>query len=280
MKGWARVGAVAVVAAGAMAWMGAAPAAAQWAQVDQGCDDRERGWGDRSSERVCVAFEADFQDSGSLFIDGGQNGGVRVEGWERDVVEVRARVWARARSEARAAEIVDEIRLAMRGGELYATGPDTERRENWGVSWEVMVPASTDLEIETMNGGIRLSDVRGEIDVRALNGGVDLSGVSGDVRARTTNGGLHVELDGRSWNGSGLDAQTTNGGVTVVVPADYSAQLETGTVNGGFDIDFPITIRGKIGRRLSTTLGEGGPTIRAMTTNGGVHIVRGSRSIR
>jgi hypothetical protein len=104
--------------------------------------------------------------------------------------------------------------------------------------------------------------------------------VAGDVRGRTTNGGVHVELDGRRWDGAGLDVQTTNGGVTLEVPADYSARLETGTVNGGLDLEFPVTVQGRIGRRLATTLGEGGPTVRAMTTNGGVRILRSENAIR
>lgn len=276
MKGMTR-GAVVVAA---LALIGANPVSGQWAVAERGCEERNRDWGGRDTERECVTFEADFQDPGMLTIDGGQNGGVTVEGWERDVVEVRAKVWANARDAERAEAMIDEVRLAMRGGELYADGPETGRRESWGVSWEVMVPRSTDLEIETMNGGIDLRDVTGEIGVRALNGGVHLTDVGGDVRARTTNGGLNVELDGRSWDGEGLDAQTTNGGVTLVVPEGYSARLEAGTVNGGFELDFPITIQGRIGRRLSTTLGEGGPMVRATTTNGGVHILRGARSIR
>ena len=39
-------------------------------------------------------------------------------------------------------------------------------------------------------------------------------------------------------------------------------------------IDFPITVQGRIGRSLSTDLGNGGQTIRATTTNGGVEIRR------
>ena len=71
-----------------------------------------------------------------------------------------------------------------------------------------------------------------------------------------------------------VDADTTNGGVTLKIPEHYSAHLETGTVNGGISLNFPITIQGDIKNRLSTTLGSGGPTIHAETTNGGVHIDR------
>ena len=142
------------------------------------------------------------------------------------------------------------------------------------MSYRVRVPKSTDLMLRTTNGGIDVAEVSGAIDFRATNGGVRLTGVAGDVRGHTTNGGLHVELAGDGFAGAGMDVETTNGGVTLVVPEDYDAELVTGTVNGGIDVDFPITVRGRIGRQLRTTLGDGGPTIRAMTTNGGVKIRR------
>ena len=253
-------------------------AEAQWSQGEVGwCDEDRSG---REQDRHCVAFVAEFSDLSRVVIDGGMNGGVSVEGWDGEVVSVRAKVWANARDSRRAREIADDVRLEMRGGRLSADGPDTGRREGWGVSWEVRVPRATDLDIETMNGGISVTDVTGRIDFEALNGGVHLTGVGGDVEGRTTNGGLDIELDGRRWDGAGLDVETTNGGITLRVPFDYSAELETGTVNGGIDIDFPITVRGRIGKRLVTTLGDGGPTVRAVTTNGGVRIVRSGSAIR
>ena len=95
------------------------------------------------------------------------------------------------------------------------------------------------------------------------------------MRGRTTNGGVEAELTGDTWEGTGLDLETTNGGVRLRIPEDYSARLETGTVNGGIDIDFPVTVQGRIGREFSTTLGGGGPLLRAETTNGHVRISRG-----
>jgi hypothetical protein len=58
------------------------------------------------------------------------------------------------------------------------------------------------------------------------------------------------------------------------VPENYSAHLETGTVNGHLSVDFPVTVQGRITRELAVNLGSGGPTVRAMTTNGGVRIKR------
>ena len=64
------------------------------------------------------------------------------------------------------------------------------------------------------------------------------------------------------------------------VPLDYSAQLETGTVSGEIDVGFPMMVPGKIGRSLSVTLGEGDATVRAVTTNGGVRVLRARSAIR
>jgi hypothetical protein len=56
------------------------------------------------------------------------------------------------------------------------------------------------------------------------------------------------------------------------VPANYSARVETSTVNGGMHVDFPVTVSGKLTKQLAFNIGSGGPLIRVQTTNGGVHI--------
>jgi DUF4097 and DUF4098 domain-containing protein YvlB len=101
-----------------------------------------------------------------------------------------------------------------------------------------------------------------------------LAEVGGDVGGRTTNGSLRIDLMGRSWNGHGLRAATTNGSVRLIVPEAYSAQIEASTVNGGCMFAFPVSARGEIGKAISFQLGGGGPRIETKTVNGGVHISR------
>ena len=85
----------------------------------------------------------------------------------------------------------------------------------------------------------------------------------------------HTRAPDRCSASQRVAAAESNGGVRVRIPEGYSARLETGTVNGGIDIDFPVTVRGRIGRQVTTDLGQGGATVRVMTTNGGVVIRRG-----
>jgi DUF4097 and DUF4098 domain-containing protein YvlB len=138
------------------------------------------------------------------------------------------------------------------------------------------VPRRTNLDLSANNGGITIDAVSGTIRFDTTNGGIRLSGLSGDVRGETRNGGLTVQLDGQRWEGAGLDVETTNGGVTLAIPDGYNADLTTGTVNGGFRTEVPMTVQGELTPRrgLSTTLGSGGPPVRVRTTNGGLRINR------
>ena len=235
-----------------------------------------RRYGD-DGERSCNMVEKTIAfPSGAIEVDSRINGGITVVGENRRDVLVRARVEARARSQSRADRLVEDVEIRTSNGRITADGPDTGRNEWWSVSFEIHVPATADLDLTARNGGIGVAGVTGELRMETVNGGIHLDAVNGNVVAGTTNGGVVVNLDGEGWKGRGLDITTMNGGVTLSVPTGYSAHLETGTTNGGVDIDFPVTVQGRIGRRITTDLGRGGPTIRLITTNGGVSVRRGS----
>ena len=201
-----------------------------------------------------------------------------MKGWDRNEVLVRSRVQASAPTQAEADDTAKQIRVQTGGGRIYAEGPAMREDHNWSVSYEVFIPRRSDVSLKTYNGGLTIADVTGHIDFTALNGGVVLRRVGGNVQGSTTNGGLVVELSGDRWDGETLDVRTTNGGIVMSVPENYSAHLETGTVNGNLSIDFPVTVQGRITRELAVNLGSGGATVRAMTTNGGVKIRRMSFS--
>ncbi|MFZ0062983.1 MAG: hypothetical protein WAL47_13215 [Pyrinomonadaceae bacterium] len=222
----------------------------------------------------CEIREQKMPAGGLLTVDASRNGGVAIKGWDQNEILVRARVQAAAASQGEADQLVKQIRIETSGGKVYAVGPESRKNYQWNVSYEIFVPKRSDLSLEAYNGGISIADVTGNIEFTGHNGGVVLRRVGGTVRGGTMNGGLVVELDGASWSGQELDVKTTNGGIVMAIPENYSAHLETGTVNGHLNIDFPVTVQGRIGRELAVNLGNGGPTVRAMTTNGGIKIKR------
>ena len=255
----------------------ALPAAALTAQ-----QTRSARWMENCRERrgrdyavFCETREVTIPATRLLSVDGRQNGGAVVHGWDRNEIQVVAVVHAQDETESDARDLARSVTVLTSGGDVRADGPRrTGRRQSWSVDYEIWVPRRTDLRLSANNGGLSVDGVDARMDLETTNGGLTLTDVDGDVRGSTTNGGVTVQLAGDRWRGPGLDLRTTNGGVHLLFPSDYSARLETGTVNGGMDINFPITVQGNIGRRLTTQLGNGGATIRAITTNGGVTIRR------
>jgi len=239
----------------------------------ENCQDSNR----RSDRYVfCdVRVERMRTPSGGLRVSGGQNGGVIVIGENRSDVEVHARIQTNAGSDANAQDLAEEIRVDLSGGEIRADGPETDREESWSVTFVVHVPRRLDLELDAHNGPMSIEDVTGAIEAQTHNGPLALRRVSGDVVARAQNGPLTVELTGNRWSGTGLDAETVNGPVTLIVPDGFSAELEAGTVNGPLNSDIPLTVTriDRRSRRIQTTLGNGGPPVRVVTTNGPVSIV-------
>jgi len=237
------------------------------------CSNNNR-WND-DEQQHCEVRESTM-GAGPLNVDAGQNGGIVVEGWDRNEIRIRAVVQGRARSAERARDIAGQVQVQAGGGRVYATGPDVERRESWSVSYRINVPRRNDLDLRATNGGITIVGVNSTMRFDTVNGGVRLQDVGGRVNGETRNGGLNVTLSGDRWDGEGLDVETSNGGVTLRLPDNYNAELETRTVNGGLRIDFPITVQGELTPRrgLNTTLGSGGPLVRVRTTNGGVNISR------
>lgn len=239
-------------------------------------DCREDRWGD-GDERYCEVRDVAVQTTGSLTIDGGRNGGAWVRGEPRSGVAATARIQAWGDTEADARAHADRIRILSDGGTLRADGP---AGGGWSVSFRVAVPRDYDLRMEAINGPLAVDGVSGKIEMNTRNGPVSLYDAGGDVRARTQNGPLRVRLSGSAWAGVGLDAETRNGPVSLEIPDGFGAELETGTRNGPFRTDIPlqVTLEGNMGhnraREIRTRLGNGGPPVRAVTTNGPVVIER------
>ena len=230
---------------------------------------------------VCEVREDTLSNVRVVDLDARGNGGVAIHGWDRPDVHVRARVIVYADNEAEAKQIASEVKLVTTGGRIRAEGPTSRDRgwwrdRGWSVSFELEVPRNAELTVGATNGGVSVRDVRGRMDLRTVNGGLSLEDVSGEIRGETTNGGVDVRMTGDKWEGPALEVRTVNGGISLALPSNLSAEIDARAVNGGIHVDFPITVSGLISNRreLRGTIGSGGPRIRASATNGGISITR------
>ena len=247
---------------------------ASW--LDDCLDDGHHGYDDGDDrERHCEVRTMTVRaGTGTISLDAGQNGGISIRGGDVQTITVIAKIAATARTQVEAAEIAKQVKIEVTPTRVTSDGPDQTNHRNWYVSFDVIVPRGASVNAQTHNGGVSLEGLTGRSEARAVNGPVTVTDMSGEVIGRTQNGPVVAYLKGTKWQGAGLDLQTTNGPVNLSIPDGYNAHLETGTVNGPMRFDFPVTVQGRIDRRLSLDIGSGGPTIRVVTTNGPVVVRR------
>jgi hypothetical protein len=250
---------------------------ATFAQREEKNLDCNNQWNNRGRDwfNSCRMQEMTLPANGGLFtVDGRGNGSVRVKGWEKNEIFVRAQLQGFGKSQASADSYLEQTRVIVSDSTVRGEGPQVRGSGGWSVSYEVFVPRRSDLSLKGSNGSLSVSDVAGNIELNTSNGSVNLRNVAGNVRGGTVNGSINVELEGSSWQGEGLDLHTTNGSVRLILPDGYNAHFAGRTVNGGMNFDFPVTVVGKIERNINTNLGNGGAPIRVQTTNGSVSLKR------
>lgn len=138
------------------------------------------------------------------------------------------------------------------------------------VEYTVRVPAGVRFIGRTVNGSIEAHKLRADVEAYTVNGSVGIS-TRGIARAATVNGSIDAEME--TGFQEPLEFETVNGGITLVVPADSGAELRATTVNGDIETDFPLTVRGRFShRRISGTIGRGGPQLMISTVNGDIRL--------
>ncbi|HEX4001448.1 MAG TPA: DUF4097 family beta strand repeat-containing protein [Candidatus Acidoferrales bacterium] len=211
--------------------------------------------------------------SGGQFILQNVNGSVRVEGWNRNEVEVRA--VKTSETDSRDLALV-KIQVDSHPGEvdvhtLYPDGEDAAV----AVEYVIHVPFRVLLHsIVTVNGSVSVHGVQGAGELRSVNGNVEVLNSSGRFSARTTNGNLHLELSNLT-DGAPMNLETVNGSVTLGLPSNASADLNVRNMNGDVSSDVPVYSTAAIpgAQAFRGRLGHGGNPISVRTVNGGIRLL-------
>jgi hypothetical protein len=192
-------------------------------------------------------------------------------------VEVRAERIAKAGNDEAARELLKKIEIVEEASASHVRIQTKVPKMSWGrsgheVRYWVKVPKGLAVTFGTVNGGVRLENLDGEVVASTTNGGVRGKGMKGAIKASTTNGGVEIEMAAVTGE---IDLETTNGGIRLQLPQDTKATLEARCTNGGISVEDSlgeVTVTEKSRRQFRGTLNGGGPRISAETTNGGIRI--------
>jgi DUF4097 and DUF4098 domain-containing protein YvlB len=220
-----------------------------------------------------------------------KDGSVTVHAWSQTSVSARVTVagWKIGPGEV---EVIDhqtgdrvelEVRVPRNHFGIMARRP---------IRIEINVPRNTRVDVHTGDGSIKVYDIAGEVRMQSGDGGLEAEGVSGTVTARTGDGGVHIEgklealtlhtgdggVEVTALPGSRVTTswriETGDGGVTLRLPADLSADLDVHTGDGSLSVDLPVQTSHKDNNSLIGRLGRGGALVTIRTGDGSVRLAR------
>jgi hypothetical protein len=205
------------------------------------------------------------------------NGEVTIEGGG-DRVEIVAFKSADDDESLEAIEIVIDAR-----DDLVRIETRHPKRKGWFGGWDnggatvdyrLTIPEDANVDaVESVNGDVRISGVRGKVKAETVNGAVDVDGASSDIRLATVNGSVSARFEALGGD-QRVDCESVNGRIELDLPDSASASVSVDTVNGGIDADdFGLEAdKGFVGRSLEGVIGDGSARISANTVNGAVKI--------
>ncbi len=224
-------------------------------------------------------FNYTLESGGRLSIEN-VNGSITIVGGGGDQVEIRA--FKKANNQ----EALDgiEIRIDATSDRIAIETKLPNSRSWWGggnngasVTYELSVPSNINLDgIGSVNGGVDIRGVFGNIKAKTVNGGIDVRDASADLKVETVNGGIDATLASLTGD-QRVSADTVNGRINLTLPANADASVSVETVNGSIDgDDFGLEVeKGFVGRSMDGDIGDGSARVSADTVNGGVKIRKG-----
>lgn len=212
------------------------------------------------------------------------NGRITAEPADGTSLEVSGERTAKASSDEAAKELLGKIEMREETGDsrvrVEVRPPRLSGLSGQEVKWTIRVPKGVHVDLRTTNGGVRVTNLDGEIRAKSINGGVKGEGLNAtSVEASTINGGVDIDLASLAADGN-VELECVNGGVELRLPSDAKASISARAVNGGVKVDgldLQSTDDQNTRRRLEGTMNGGGARVSASTTNGGVRLGASSR---
>lgn len=216
-------------------------------------------------------------------------GSIEIESWNRDYMDVTARI--RETSSFLGRTDIDTVEIVVDTSADITIWALPEDRNGVSVSFEIRTPAGVEVELaRTETGSVRLTNVYCNGVVASTTGSVTLDGVDGYPEARTDTGSI-TATNGygvrRAVTSTGsidvefsdlpavsrVPIETNTGSITVRLDPSLDADIEADTGTGSVSVHASLASSSFLapnGKSLHGTIGTGGPNIDARTSTGSI----------
>jgi DUF4097 and DUF4098 domain-containing protein YvlB len=176
-------------------------------------------------------------------------------------------VWVPKRADIRARSGDGSVSIERVNGKLQIHTGDGSVRAN---------QITGDLNLSSGDGSITVDNAEGRLEVDTGDGSVNVSGKLAVVRLHSGDGSIVFRAEPGTKMDDDWEVTTGDGGVTMYLPADFSAELDAHTGDGSIRSDLYGDDRAQVnGGSLRTRIGAGGRLLRIRTSDGSVRLKRG-----
>ena len=210
------------------------------------------------------------------------NGDVHINVWDQASVKVDA--VKRARSQTGLSGVTIDVTSTADSFQVKTKYPESRNysgrnsEDSWAsVEYTLTVPRSARLDgAELVNGSLDIAGVQGDVRASLVNGTVKASGLGGEVKLSTVNGGVEANVAALE-TAKGVQLNSVNGSIVLIVPSGASADVRASTVHGGITNDFGLKVDDGqyVGHSMNGQIGSGGARIRLNNVNGSIAVKRG-----
>lgn len=140
------------------------------------------------------------------------------------------------------------------------------------VDYLLRVPETTDVSVTTSAGTIESRGVSGFLNLETINGAIRVETARAQLEAKTVNGAIRAIFT-EEFRGAQL--RTVNGSIKLTVPPGSSIDAQVDQVNGAFQTNIPVHVSSMPGNGGLTGTVEGGEfPLEVSTVNGSVTLER------
>lgn len=122
------------------------------------------------------------------------------------------------------------------------------------------------------SGNLRVTESKGLVHVVTRSKDIDLTQIYGDSYVEGSNGRIAIEPAGAY----SVEVKNSKGDVELTLPPNASGTLDGRTHNGDIVSEYPLTINGEEDKTVTGKIGSGSSRIVLNTSNGDLHIKKGS----
>ena len=174
-----------------------------------------------------------------------------------------------------AAAYLAQLEVSIRDLSSNITVETLQPQETFGricvVDYTITLPDNFEISTINVNGSVTIDTISNTVSVVNVNGQVILNTIFGSASVTLVNGQIVAQITLPS-EGT-IDLSTVNGGISLDIPQNTSAELSANVTNGGINI-YNLNLNNLTSTLnfVSGTLADGRGTISLNTVNGGIQV--------